>query len=118
MCSRGPAHFAPEWPFCSSAAASYNTRSEAPLNMSQPNSAPPQKKSRRQMLEEFSAAHPNDTFSLYGLAIECANQGDHAAATETFQKLLAAHPNYVTGYFQYGQYLARQSQIDEAKRTL
>jgi tetratricopeptide (TPR) repeat protein len=86
--------------------------------MSQPNPAPPQKKSRRQMLEEFSAAHPNDTFSLYGLAIECANQGDHAAAAENFQKLLSAHPEYVTGYFQYGQFLARQSRIDEAKRTL
>lgn len=70
------------------------------------------------MLEEFAAAHPNDAFSLYGLAIECANQGDHAAATETFQKLLSAHPNYVTGYFQYGQFLARQSRIDEARKTL
>ena len=79
---------------------------------------PPQKKSRRQMLEEFAASHPNDAFSLYGLAIECANQNDHAAATETFQKLLTAHPNYVTGYFQYGQFLARISRIDEAKRTL
>jgi tetratricopeptide (TPR) repeat protein len=86
--------------------------------MTEPNAPPPQKKSRRQMLEEFAAAHPNDAFSLYGLAIECANQGDHAAATENFQKLLAAHPNYVTGYFQYGQFLARQSRIDEARQTL
>jgi tetratricopeptide (TPR) repeat protein len=78
----------------------------------------PQKKSRRQMLEEFSAAHPNDAFSLYGLAMECANQGDHAAATENFQKLLAAHPDYVTGYFQYGQLLAQQSKIEEARQTL
>src|SRR5580692_11829647 len=86
--------------------------------MPEPNVTQPQKKSRRQMLEEFTAAHPNDAFSLYGLAIECANQGDHAAATETFQKLLAAHPDYVTGYFQYGQFLARISRIDEAKSTL
>lgn len=86
--------------------------------MPEPNATQPQKKSRRQMLEDFSAAHPNDAFSLYGLAIECANQGDHAAASETFQKLLAAHPDYVTGYFQYGQFLARIARIDEAKRTL
>jgi tetratricopeptide (TPR) repeat protein len=78
----------------------------------------PQKKSRRQMLEEFSAAHPNDAFSLYGLAMECANQNDHSAATENFQKLLAAHPDYVTGYFQFGQLLARQSKIEEARQTL
>jgi tetratricopeptide (TPR) repeat protein len=86
--------------------------------MAEPNATQPQKKSRRQMLEEFAAAHPNDAFSLYGLAIECANQGDHAAAAGNFQKLLAAHPDYVTGYFQYGQFLARQSRIEEARRTL
>jgi tetratricopeptide (TPR) repeat protein len=78
----------------------------------------PQKKTRRAMLEEFAAAHPNDAFARYGLAIECANQGDHAAATENFDKLLADHPDYVTGYFQYGQFLARLSRIDEARRTL
>jgi tetratricopeptide (TPR) repeat protein len=86
--------------------------------MTEPNAPQPQKKSRRQMLEEFAAAHPSDAFSLYGLAIECANQGDQAAATENFQKLLAAHPNYVTGYFQFGQFLARQSRIEEARQTL
>jgi tetratricopeptide (TPR) repeat protein len=52
------------------------------------------------------------------LAIECANQGDHAAALENFDKLLADHPEYVTGYFQYGQFLARISRIDDARRTL
>jgi tetratricopeptide (TPR) repeat protein len=78
----------------------------------------PQKKTRREMLEEFSAAHPNDAFSLYGLAMECANQGDQTAATENFQKLLAAHPDYVTGYFQFGQLLARQSKLEEARQTL
>jgi Tfp pilus assembly protein PilF len=86
--------------------------------MPEPNAQQTQKKSRRQMLEAFQAAHPNDAFSLYGLAIECANEGDPAAATENFQKLLAAHPDYVTGYFQYGQFLVRQSRIDEAKRAL
>lgn len=78
----------------------------------------PEKKTRRAMLEEFAAAHPNDAFARYGLAIECANQGDHTAATENFDKLLADHPNYVTGYFQYGQFLARLSRIDDARRTL
>ena len=70
------------------------------------------------MLEEFAAAHPNDAFVRYGLAMECANQGDHAAATENFDKLLADHPDYVTGYFQYGQLLARLSRIADARRTL
>jgi cytochrome c-type biogenesis protein CcmH/NrfG len=75
-------------------------------------------KSRRAMLEEFVAAHPNDAFARYGLAMECATQGDAAAAIENFEKLLDENPNYVAGYFQYGQLLARLSRTAEAKRTL
>ena len=77
-----------------------------------------QKKTRREMLEEFVAAHPNDAFARYGLAVECGNQGDHAAAIENFDKLLATHPDYVTGYFQYGQLLAKLSRTDDARRRL
>jgi len=78
----------------------------------------PAKKSRRALLEEFLAAHPQDAFARYGLAMECANQGDDAAATENFEKLLAENPNYVAGYFQYGQLLARLSRTADAKRAL
>jgi tetratricopeptide (TPR) repeat protein len=78
----------------------------------------PQKKTRRQMLEEFAATHPGDAFARYGLAIECANQGDHQAAIENFEKLLAEHPTYVSGYFQFGQLLARMSLTEEARATL
>jgi cytochrome c-type biogenesis protein CcmH/NrfG len=78
----------------------------------------PQKKSRRQMLEEFAAAHPGDAFARYGLAIECANQGDQQAAVENFEKLLSDHPAYVTGYFQFGQLLARMSLTEQARTTL
>jgi tetratricopeptide (TPR) repeat protein len=78
---------------------------------------PPQNKSRRTKLEEFVAAHPNDAFARYGLAVECAGQGDAPAATENFEKLFAAHPDYVAGYFQYGQFLARISRTAEARQT-
>ncbi len=77
-----------------------------------------QPKTRRQTLEEFAAAHPRDAFALYGLAMECANTGDHPAAIEHFRKLLAAHPDYVAGYFHYGQLLARLARTDEAKQIL
>jgi tetratricopeptide (TPR) repeat protein len=70
------------------------------------------------MLESFVAARPDDAFALYGLAMECANQNDNAAAEQHFEKLLAKHPDYVTGYFQYGQLLARLARIDDARRTL
>ena len=76
------------------------------------------KKTRRTMLEEFLATHPKDAFARYGLAMECANQGDSTAAVENFEKLLADNPDYVAGYFQFGQLLARLSRIAEAKRAL
>ena len=78
----------------------------------------PQKKTRRQMLEEFVAAKPNDAFALYGLAMECANSGDAAAADEHFKAILGAHPDYVAAYFQYGQFLTRVGRADEARSTL
>ncbi len=70
------------------------------------------------MLEEFAAAHPNDAFALYGLAMECAKSGESDAAIAHFQKLLAAHPDYVAGYFHYGQLLTRLLRNDEARQIL
>jgi thioredoxin-like negative regulator of GroEL len=78
----------------------------------------PQKKSRRQILEDFVAAKPADAFARYGLAMECANSGDAAAADEHFKALLASHPEYVAGYFQFGQYLAKSGRTEEARSTL
>ena len=88
----------------------YNTRFQA---MTQP-----QKKTRRQMLEEFVAAKPNDAFARYGLAMECANSGDTTAADQQFKTLLGAHPEYVAAYFQYGQFLVKTGRPEEARSTL
>jgi hypothetical protein len=78
----------------------------------------PQKKSRRQLLEDFVASKPGDAFARYGLAMECANSGDATAADENFKALLASHPEYVAGYFQYGQFLAKSGRTAEARSTL
>lgn len=78
----------------------------------------PQKKSRREILEEFLASKPGDAFARYGLAMECANTGDVSAADQHFRELLGAHPEYVAGYFQHGQLLAKSGRIDEARTTL
>ena len=61
-------------------------------------------KSRREMLEGFVQSNPSDAFARYGLALECAKLGDDAAASEHFRQLLAAHPEYIAGYFQFGQF--------------
>jgi Tfp pilus assembly protein PilF len=76
------------------------------------------KKSRRELLERFVAENPADAFALYGLALECTKLGDNQAADESFRKLLEAHPKYVAGYQQYGQFLAGLGRLDEARKLL
>jgi thioredoxin-like negative regulator of GroEL len=77
-----------------------------------------QKKTRRQMLEEFVARKPDDAFSRYGLAMECMNGGDAAAADTHFRALLERNADYIPAYLMYGQLLARESRAGEAKQIL
>ena len=77
-----------------------------------------QKKTRRQMLEEFVAKKPDDAFSRYGLAMECMNSGDSTAADTHFRALLESNADYIPAYLMYGQLLARESRTAEAKQIL
>ncbi len=77
-----------------------------------------QKKTRRQMLEEFVSRKPDDAFSRYGLAMECMNSGDAAAADTHFRALLERNADYIPAYLMYGQLLARESRAGEAKQVL
>jgi thioredoxin-like negative regulator of GroEL len=79
---------------------------------------PEQKKTRRQMLEEFVAKKPDDAFSRYGLAMECVNGGDSAAANEHFRALLERNADYIPAYLMYAQMLARESRSEEARQVL
>jgi thioredoxin-like negative regulator of GroEL len=76
------------------------------------------KKTRRQMLEEFVAQKPDDAFSRYGLAMECMNSGDPAAADTHFRALLDRSADYIPAYLMYAQLLARESRLAEAKQVL
>jgi tetratricopeptide (TPR) repeat protein len=73
--------------------------------------------SRRQKLEEFVAANPNDPFGRYGLALELARNGEYEAAIEQFQKLIEGNPSYVAGFQQLGQLLARIGRTEEARHA-
>jgi|SRR5215831_18116181 len=84
--------------------------------MTEPTST--QKNSRRQVLEEFVAQKPDDAFSRYGLALECMNSGDSAAADAHFRALIERNARYIPGYQMYGQFLARERRIEEARRVL
>jgi tetratricopeptide (TPR) repeat protein len=75
-------------------------------------------KSRREILEQFVAQKPGDAFARYGLALECAKLGDDQAAALHFQKLLEENPQYVAGYFQFGQFLGRVGRLEEARKVL
>jgi cytochrome c-type biogenesis protein CcmH/NrfG len=77
-----------------------------------------QKKTRRQLLEEFVAKKPGDAFSRYGLAMECMNGGDNAAADAQFRALLENNADYVPSYLMYAQMLGRESRTAEAKQVL
>jgi Tfp pilus assembly protein PilF len=77
-----------------------------------------QKKTRRQMLEEFVAKEPNDAFSRYGLALDYMNSGDSANADKQFRQLLERNADYVPAYLMYAQLLVRESRTDEAKQVL
>jgi thioredoxin-like negative regulator of GroEL len=77
-----------------------------------------QKKTRRQLLEEFVAKKPDDAFSRYGLAMECMNSGDPTAADTHFRALLDRNADYIPAYLMYGQLLARESRTAEAKQIL
>jgi len=79
---------------------------------------PDQKKTRRQLLEEFVAKEPNDAFSRYGLALECMNNGDAGSADTHFRALLERNPGYVPAYLMFAQLLARESRSDEARQVL
>ena len=77
-----------------------------------------QKKTRRQMLEEFVSKKPDDAFSRYGLAMECMNSGDPGAADHHFRALLQSNAEYVPAYLMYAQLLVRESRPEEARAVL
>jgi Tfp pilus assembly protein PilF len=77
-----------------------------------------QKKTRRQMLEEFVEKKPEDPFSRYGLAMECMNGGDTTAADGHFRELLQRNGDYVPAYLMYAQMLSREARAEEARQVL
>lgn len=77
-----------------------------------------QNKTRRQKLEAFLLANPNDAFARYGIALECFREGDLATADRHFRELLEGHPDYVPAYQMYAQMLAQNGRVDEARTVL
>jgi thioredoxin-like negative regulator of GroEL len=72
-------------------------------------------KSRKETLEEFVAADPDDSFSRYALALELEKEGREADAVVQFREVIARDSGYVATYYHLGKVLARQGHVDEAR---
>ncbi|MEK6289718.1 MAG: tetratricopeptide repeat protein [Acidobacteriota bacterium] len=72
-------------------------------------------KSRREMLEEFVAQDPDESFSRYALALELEKEGIDQEAVPQLQEVIARDPGYVAAYYQLGRLLVKTGLLDEAR---
>jgi tetratricopeptide (TPR) repeat protein len=71
-------------------------------------------KSRKEMLEEFLAADPNDSFTRYALALEFEKAGNANDAVAQLKEVIQRDENYVAAYYHLGRLLAKAGSEKEA----
>jgi len=59
-------------------------------------------KNRLDKLLSMLQAQPNDSFLLYGIALEYQSASNFEKAGAYFEKLLAIYPGYLAAYYQAG----------------
>jgi len=69
-------------------------------------------------LQSILQAEPNDTFCLYGMAMELAKAGRHDEAIEYFDRTLAVDPKYCYAYFHKAKSQEEAGWKDAATETL
>lgn len=74
-------------------------------------------KTRREMLEEFLAQDPNDSFSRYALALELEKESKAQEAVPQLREVIERDPSYVAAYYHLGRLLAQVGLIDEARES-
>ena len=75
-------------------------------------------KARRQALEEMLATSPNDTFALYGLALEYKAQGALEEACQNLRRTIGLEPTHLYAYYQLGEILISMGDDDAAQDIL
>ncbi len=70
---------------------------------------------RLEVLRQLVERNPKDSFALYGLAMEYANQGDNDKALEQFRTLTEVDPDYSYAYYHAGQVLSKMGKIEDAR---
>jgi predicted Zn-dependent protease len=73
---------------------------------------------RREKLLEMLKSSPDDSFLVYGLAMEDRAAGDLPAALRGLQKVLELDPDYLAAWFHQGQILAEVGEHDRAREIL
>jgi Tfp pilus assembly protein PilF len=73
---------------------------------------------RLTQLEKLIAADPNDTFCLYGLAMEHAKQGATDKAVALYDRALQVDPGMCYAYFHKAKALEAADRLDSARQTL
>ena len=74
--------------------------------------------SKREKIESMLQDSPDDVFLNYAFAMELAKESNIEEARAAFDKVRKLDPNYVPAYFQEGQMLAQEDEIDAARSIL
>lgn len=72
-------------------------------------------KTRKEMLEEFVTADPNDSFSRYALALELEKGNSRLEAAAELREVIARDPDYVAAYYHLGRILSFLGEIEESR---
>src|SRR5688572_8364589 len=70
---------------------------------------------RLEKLTQLLAREPNDTFLIYGLALEHKKLGDDARATALLDRVIAIDPGYCYDYYQKGMAFESTGDSEAAK---
>ena len=70
--------------------------------------------SRKEMLEEFLVADPDDSFSRYALALELEKEGETDATIAQLREVIRRQEDYVAAYYHLGRLLSRAGDEEEA----
>ena len=78
---------------------------------------PPQTNDRLAKLQQMLAREPNDTFLLYGIALEHKKLNDPKQAIEYLDRVIALDPGYCYAYHQKGLVYESSGDLDAARRS-
>jgi len=71
--------------------------------------------SRLDSLLKIFDQYPDDTFTMYGLAMEYISTKDYNIAEQYLKMIINKDSTYVPAYMQYAQLKENLNQLDEAK---